>query len=208
MKKIRRILATTLFISFLLGFNVMAASPNGQKIEVNESAQDMKCRDGVIDTKSENGAIKALVAPSLEVYSITVYPRYYKTEENKYYYGLKSYTEYQPWVGAYPYGLLMRISPEKKAAMDQAVKDKGYTQCGYYYKIMIKLKGDIINGRLEIDNPSGLSPYIIGPNEKGVTYGIATTLENPKLAFSGKFMYYFGGKEQGSIFSAVAIFED
>lgn len=145
--------------------------------------------------------------PSMIVDSITVYPFFDIPGEEGHYYGYKSYTTYQPYPGGYPYGLMMKITPAQKAAMEQSVVDHGAKQIGYYYKVNLKFYGSYTNGRIDFDTPKGKPSIELGAAGSKDIF-VSSTLADPGLSLVGYFMYIYLGKQQGRIFTATALFNE
>lgn len=206
MKKIKKIVAITLFVSFLLGSTVSAAPMKEQAVQSNEPTKEAGDNE-VITNPFSTYAISR--TPSMQIYSIKVWPLYYleSTSDETRYYGLKSYTMYQPSQYAYPFGLSMKITPAQKAAMDKAVLDRGYIQAGYYYVITINSDRSLLYRRFEFTSPAGLATHSSGSSEISFDVHISRLLANPNLSLSGKYYYIESGKQQSASFSASAIFE-
>lgn len=202
--KIIKSLAAVLLCTFLLGTTAMAAPTDATAENEYENVPVTNTQNG--DTAGKAAFAPMALAPSMEVYSITVSPRYLISGQEGASHGLKAYTFYQPY-GGYPYGLRVEITPAQKAAMDQAVVDKGdRTQIGYFYEI--KLNFTYYSGaRLEFSTPEGWPAIPLGySTTHTLTY--ESTLAQPGFTIVGAHKYYDAGKEQGRTFTAVAVFKE
>lgn len=208
MKKLKKLVAITLFVSFLLGSTVSAAPATTAPEQIpqkNENIPIKKVEENQFATNSYSQFAIAPI-PAVNVYSITVSPLFY-AEDGGLYYGISSYTVYQPPVNAFAQGLAMQITKSQRESLDRAVSNAGYVTVGYYYTTEIRFDGSLTNKRVEFVDPAEFGSLYLG-SDNVLYVSMLSTLNNPDMYLAGNFYYFAYGKQQSRIFSAVARFVD